>query len=93
MDVRGEPAFTTPSGIPLPSVPRYDVRGRPDILLAANRQRGVAPDFRTGRTRWPQPDDVQLGVRRGWGGTPFPSHTPKCSHPSSTPCANGAVAR
>jgi hypothetical protein len=67
MDERGEPAFATPSGFPLPSVPRYDVRGRLEVLLAANRQRGVAPDFRTGRTEWPRLDDVPLDVReRVW---------------------------
>jgi hypothetical protein len=63
MDERGEPAFATPAGIPLPSVPYYDVRGRLDALLSANRQRGVSPDFRTGRTRWPTLDDVPLDVR------------------------------
>jgi hypothetical protein len=67
MDERGEPAFATPSGFPLPSVPRYDVRGRLEVLLAANRARGVAPDFRTGRTEWPRLDDVPLDVRERVG--------------------------
>lgn len=63
MDARREPAFTASSGIPLPSVPHYDVRGRLEVLLAANRRRGVAPDFRTGRTKWPSLDDAPLEVR------------------------------
>jgi hypothetical protein len=67
MDELGEPAFATPSGIPLPQVPRYDVRGRVEVLLQANRRRGVTPDFRTGRTRWPTLDDVPLDVRERVG--------------------------
>jgi hypothetical protein len=67
MDARGEPAFATPSGIPLPSVPHYDVRGRLEVLLAAHRERGVVPDFRTGRTAWPSLDDVPLRVRNRLG--------------------------
>ncbi|HUG36423.1 MAG TPA: DUF222 domain-containing protein [Candidatus Limnocylindrales bacterium] len=67
MDERGEPAFATPSGFPLPSVPRYDVRGRLEVLLAANRAQGVAPDFRTGRTEWPRLDDVPMDVRERVG--------------------------
>jgi hypothetical protein len=67
MDARGEPAFATPAGIPLPQVPRYDVRGRVEVLLAANKTRGVAPDFRTGRTRWATLDDVPLDERERVG--------------------------
>jgi hypothetical protein len=67
MDERREPAFATPSGLPLPAVPRYDVRGRLEVLLAANRTRGVAPDFRTGRTEWPRLDDVPPDVRERVG--------------------------
>jgi 5-methylcytosine-specific restriction endonuclease McrA len=67
VDSRGEPVFATPVGIPMPQVPYYDVRGRVEALLEANRARGVAPDFRTGRTRWATLDDVPLDVRERVG--------------------------
>jgi hypothetical protein len=67
MDARGEPAFSTPAGIPLPQVPRYDVRGRLEVLLAANKTRGVSPDFRTGRARWATLDEVPLHIRERVG--------------------------
>ena len=67
MDARGQPQFVTPAGLPLPQMPAYDVRGRLDALLAANRARGVTPTFRTGRTRWNTLDDVPLDVRERVG--------------------------
>jgi hypothetical protein len=73
MDDSGQPVFATPAGRALPAIPPCDVRGRVDALLAANRTRGVQPDFRTGRTCWRTLDDVPLDVKGagrvgGWVG-------------------------
>jgi hypothetical protein len=46
---------------------RMDGRGRLELLLAANRDRGVVPDFRTGRTRWATLDDGPPDVRKRTG--------------------------
>jgi hypothetical protein len=66
MGPTGQPNFYNPRGIPLPDVPP-PAKGSAIHLLRHNRARGVSPDYRTGRTRWPYPHHIPLDIaERAW---------------------------
>jgi hypothetical protein len=67
MGPTGQPNFYNPRGIPLPDVPPPTIGGSAIHLLRHNRARGVSPDHRTGRTRWPYPHHIPLDIaERAW---------------------------
>jgi hypothetical protein len=67
MGPTGQPNFYNPRGIPLPDVPPPTKGGSAIHLLRHNRARGVSPDHRTGRTRWPYPHHIPLDIaERAW---------------------------
>jgi hypothetical protein len=61
MGPTGQPNFYNPRGIPLHDVPP-PTKGSAIHLLRSNHARGVSPDHRTGRTRWPYPHLIPLDI-------------------------------